>query len=83
MEETDQSDLYIGNYSVDETIDVGTVIREDIVLNRPMQVLCEPNCEGLCPECGQNLNEGDCGHDQESVDPRLSKLQDMDIPDEE
>jgi len=82
VEDTDQEDLFVGNYTVDETIDVGTVIREDIVLNRPMQVLCRSDCKGLCPECGQNLNEYDCGHDQQSVDPRLSKLQDIELSEE-
>lgn len=82
IDETKQAELFIGNYSKDETVDIGRVIREDIVLNRPMQVLCEPECEGLCPECGADLNEEDCGHDTENIDPRLSKLQEIDLSDQ-
>lgn len=81
-EDIERDDIYLRNYSADETIDVGALIREDIVLNRPMQVLCQPDCKGLCPVCGQNLNESDCGHDTESTDPRLSKLQDINLTEE-
>lgn len=84
LAETDQENRYVGNYSKDETVDVGKVIREDLVLNRPMQVLCRNDCKGLCPECGANLNEEDCGHDtEENVDPRLSKLQEIDLSQDE
>jgi uncharacterized protein len=30
-------------------------------MDLPIQVLCDPNCRGLCSQCGANLNEGDCG----------------------
>lgn len=73
------SDLYLGNYTEGETVEVGIVIRENIVLDRPMRILCDPDCKGLCPKCGQNLNETDCEHDQETVDPRLAGLQDIDL----
>ncbi len=81
-EEIDRDNLYLRNYSEDERIDVGALIREDIVLNWPMQALCKPDCKGLCPVCGQNLNQADCGHEAESTDPRLSKLKDVDLPEE-
>lgn len=80
INDTDQDELYLGNYSSDETIDIGSVVMEDLVLNRPMQVLCQPDCKGLCPECGTNLNEENCGHEKESIDPRLSEFREMDLP---
>ena len=84
VNETDQANLFVGNYSEDETIDAGRVVREDIVLNRPMRVLCQDDCKGLCPECGANLNEEDCGHDTETdIDPRLAELQEIDVSSEE
>ncbi|MFB6344577.1 MAG: DUF177 domain-containing protein [bacterium] len=83
MQADAESDLYLGNYTEDETVEAGRVIRENIVLDRPMQILCKSDCAGLCQECGQNLNESDCGHDQESVDPRLAGLQDIDLSDDD
>lgn len=76
------SELFLGNYEKDETIEIAPVIRENIVLDRPMRILCDPECKGLCPECGQNLNESDCDHEQKTVDPRLAGLQDIDISEE-
>ena len=35
-------------------------IRQEILLSYPVKFLCRPNCEGLCPQCGKNLNEGPC-----------------------
>ncbi len=55
------------------------LIRQDVLVKIPMRPLCSEDCKGLCPDCGQNLNEGDCGHEQEKIDPRLEKLQDIDI----
>jgi uncharacterized protein len=55
-------------------LDLEEPIREHVLLNLPMRPLCRPDCAGLCPICGQNLNEGPCpGHDQE-VDERLAVL---------
>lgn len=36
------------------------MIKHEIILNLPMKPLCRPDCRGLCPVCGKNLNEGDC-----------------------
>ena len=35
-------------------------------------VLCRPDCKGLCPVCGANLNHGDCGHAAQIEEERLS-----------
>jgi len=40
-------------------------------------VLCRPDCAGLCPECGQNLNEGVCDCARDTIDPRLAVLRSM------
>jgi uncharacterized protein len=51
------------NYPVDssvQTIDLGSDIREEIILDYPVRFLCSPNCKGLCPKCGQNLNQSRC-----------------------
>ena len=36
-------------------------VREAALLARPMAALCRPDCRGLCPRCGADLNEGPCG----------------------
>lgn len=41
-------------------IDLKPDIREEIILDYPLKPLCKPDCKGLCPKCGKNLNEGGC-----------------------
>lgn len=61
-----------------KTIDLDPVIREQVLLALPVTVLCREDCKGLCPTCGQDLNEQDCGHGKEKeVDVRLAKLKDI------
>ena len=51
------------NYQVDKSepiIDLDQDIREEIILDYPIKPLCNPDCKGLCPKCGKNLNEGGC-----------------------
>jgi len=55
-------------------IDLAPVMREYILLEIPISPLCRPDCKGLCPICGNNLNESTCHHDVESGDPRLASL---------
>lgn len=52
-------------------------LREQLVLNVPIRPLCKPDCRGLCSECGENLNLGDCGCDKETIDPRLESLRQL------
>ena len=40
--------------------DLTANIREDIILELPQRALCRADCKGLCPECGEDLNEGPC-----------------------
>jgi len=58
----------------DGSIDLAPIIREEGILATPMQARCKPDCKGLCAQCGQNLNEGQCDCDAEPVDPRLAPL---------
>ena len=45
----------------DHIIDLEPLIRAALMVDAPQQPLCRDDCEGLCPTCGANLNEGDCG----------------------
>ncbi len=48
-----------------------------IMLSLPMKSLCDKACKGLCPNCGKDLNEGQCDCLFENIDPRLAKLKDL------
>lgn len=45
----------------DAMLDMAETVMEDLRLSLPTRILCRPDCRGLCPLCGKNLNEGDCG----------------------
>lgn len=55
-------------------LDVMPQIEESIYTLLPVKVLCSEDCRGLCPFCGQDLNEGTCSCREEITDPRLSAL---------
>jgi uncharacterized protein len=60
------------------------LLLEQLQLNIPMKPLCRPDCRGLCPECGADLNAGACGCAEQAVDPRwaaLAALKDSSNPD--
>ena len=48
-------------------LDIGEVVRQAVLLEVPMQVLCRPDCAGLCQTCGQDLNEGSCDCPDEDI----------------
>ena len=43
-----------------EIVELDDEIRQEIILDYPIKVICKPECKGLCPNCGQNLNIGEC-----------------------
>ncbi len=61
----------------DHTIDLDAPVTADILLSLPSKHLCKEDCKGLCPKCGKNLNEGECGCDLREVDPRLEVLKSL------
>ncbi len=54
-------------------LELRPLVAEAISLQEPIAPLCEPDCPGLCPECGQRLEPGHPVHD-EPIDPRLEAL---------
>ena len=44
-----------------EEIDLRDAVQEQVLMALPIRPLCRQECKGLCPQCGANLNEGDCG----------------------
>ena len=60
-----------------DLIDLEPLLRDGVVLDLPFQPLCREDCQGLCVECGANLND-DPQHTHEApVDPRWAKLQSL------
>ena len=52
-------------------------IREHVLLALPLKSLCREDCKGLCPHCGKNMNENECGCVDEVEDPRWSALKEI------
>ena len=67
-----ETDVIDGN-----ELDLTQVAREQILLNLPEQVLCREDCKGICPTCGNDLNEGDCTCSDDNIDPRWAALKDL------
>lgn len=55
-------------------LDLSRAVREDVFLAIEPYVVCDPECKGLCPKCGTNLNEGTCDCLDEESDPRWDAL---------
>ncbi|PWK89207.1 uncharacterized protein C8D88_102478 [Lentzea atacamensis] len=60
---------------VNDLIDLEPVVRDAIVLALPQAPLCEPDCKGLCSECGGRWAELGPDHGHETIDPRWAALQ--------
>lgn len=43
-----------------DCLEIDKDVREEILLDYPMRVFCRPDCKGLCPHCGVNLNMEQC-----------------------
>lgn len=56
----DEEDFGLIN-AADGTIDLAEAIQSSLVMDIPFVILCSDDCKGLCPVCGANLNEGECG----------------------
>ena len=81
MEEVDfeHLDKTDGEYSYleDKTLDLDVLIFDEVVPKLPSKLLCKEDCKGLCPVCGTNLNEKECGCDRTVADPRMAAIQDI------
>jgi uncharacterized protein len=60
----------------DFTVDLTPLLREELILATPLAPLCRPDCAGLCPVCGEDLNLRPHAHD-EAVDQRWSALREL------
>jgi uncharacterized protein len=65
-------------YVEEGVLDVRAWVRDALALALPAQVVCRPECAGLCAVCGANLNHAGPGHAHErDPDPRWAKLREL------
>ena len=58
----------------DDRLDLSAWARDSLILALPDKILCRPDCAGLCPVCGKDLNAEPHEHVEERTDPRWAKL---------
>lgn len=64
-------------YIVDHTLDLAAWSRDAVALALPDKILCKPDCAGLCPVCGKDLNAEPHTHEEETTDSRWSVLESL------
>jgi uncharacterized protein len=64
-------------YLDDDRVDLSAWAHDAIALALPEQILCGPDCAGLCPVCGKDLNAEPHEHTEETTDPRWAKLSEL------
>jgi uncharacterized protein len=64
-------------YVRDDVLDLSGWARDALVLALPEKILCRPDCAGLCPVCGRDLNAEPHEHDDETPDPRWAALAEL------
>lgn len=75
LNEEDQDGRYI--LAENKLLNLDELVYSSVITEFPTKFLCSSDCKGLCPMCGQNLNEGDCSCDKKQVDPRLEVLRQL------
>jgi uncharacterized protein len=64
-------------YVSEDTLDLEAWARDAIALELPEQILCRPECLGLCAVCGKDLNDEPHTHEEERLDPRWAALAEL------
>ncbi len=64
-------------YVHDDKLDLTAWARDALALDLPEQILHDPDCAGLCPVCGKDLNEEPHTHEEKRVDPRWAPLEEL------
>ena len=73
LEREDEADEWTFLLQEGDMADLDEILTTAFVLNMDSKLLCRPDCKGICPRCGKNLNEGACSCRPE-IDPRLAVL---------
>ena len=72
--DTDENELTV---PVKGFIDLKPVIGEYLMIDFPTKPICKANCQGLCQECGINLNHHEWDCEDVVIDPRMEKLKEL------
>lgn len=72
-DEAEEQEAFMEGYE----LNIDSLIDDEIMTSWPMKVLCRPDCKGLCPVCGKDLNTGACGCDTFVPDPRMAAIMDV------
>ena len=77
--DTDDEELHSPYVNDDNELDLGRWAHDAAVLALPTRILCRPDCAGLCPVCGESLNDADpADHEHDTgTDPRWAKLDEL------
>jgi uncharacterized protein len=77
--DTDDEELRSPYVDEEEGLDLGRWAHDAAVLALPTRILCRPDCAGLCPVCGESLNDADpADHEHDTgTDPRWAKLDEL------
>jgi uncharacterized protein len=68
------SDELATPYVHEDRLDLSAWARDALALALPEQILCRPDCAGLCPVCGKDLNREPHEHEEKQADPRWAAL---------
>jgi uncharacterized protein len=71
--EVGEDELMVGFFPGDG-VNLADVVREQVLLSVPMKIVCRPDCQGLCPECGVNRNIKQCGCSSQHEDSPFAFL---------
>ena len=75
--DAEAADELRSEYVVDGELDVGAWAHDQVALGLPDPILCRPDCAGLCPVCGKNLNDEPHVHEDVVADPRWAALESL------
>jgi uncharacterized protein len=62
-----------------DQLNLDEVVKEQIYLSLPIKIVCREDCKGLCPDCGTDLNKGDCACEKVKGHPAFSTLKNLKI----
>lgn len=75
--EPDGDDELRSEYLQDDRLDLSSWARDALALELPDKILCRPDCAGLCPVCGKNLNNEPHTHEEKPADSRWAALESL------
>ncbi len=64
-------------YIATDFIDLSEIMSEQLILQIPFQPLCKQECNGVCPQCGADLNSGRCACAKLKANPAFATLRNL------